>query len=113
MVNLYNICDFVIGRSGAGVTAESFYKKRPMILVPLENGATRGDQTLNAEYYVKQGVAKILKEKDLNPPKLLITIQEFYKQIDIYKNSYKNKNIVNGKQKVIQLINDYANKKEN
>ena len=60
MVNLYNIADMVIGRSGAGVTAECFFKKLPMILIPLENKATRGDQTLNAKYYEKLGVAKSL-----------------------------------------------------
>ena len=63
---LYNMSDVVLGRSGAGVTAECFYKKLPMILVPLENGASRGDQVQNAKYYEKQNVAKIIREKQLN-----------------------------------------------
>ena len=112
MVNMYNIADFVLGRSGAGVTAESFFKQLPMLLIPLENKATRGDQTLNAEYYVKMGVAKIVKESDLKPTVLLKEIIEFYKHLKEYKSNYKTQKQANGKQKVIELINEYANKKE-
>ncbi|MBO5955059.1 MAG: UDP-N-acetylglucosamine--N-acetylmuramyl-(pentapeptide) pyrophosphoryl-undecaprenol N-acetylglucosamine transferase [Clostridia bacterium] len=108
MVNLYNIADFVIGRSGAGVTAECFYKHLPMILIPLENKATRGDQTLNAKYYEKLGVAKIIKESELTPTKLLNEINDFHKNLKIYKESYNNQKQINGKQVIVDLINEYA-----
>lgn len=104
MVNLYNIADFVIGRSGAGVTAECYFKKIPMILIPLENKSTRGDQVLNANYYEKQGVAKIIKEKDLTPALLLKEINNFYNNIEMYKNNYQNKKIINGKDKIVEII---------
>lgn len=107
IVNLYNIADFVLGRSGAGVTAECFFKELPMLLIPLENKATRGDQTLNAEYYVKQGVAKIIKEGNLTPTLLLNEINNFYENINNYKNKYKNINKINGKEKIIELIKKY------
>ena len=70
MCNLYNIADFVIGRAGAGVTAECYFKNLPMLLIPLQNKASRGDQVLNAEYYKNLGVAEILKEDDLTSNKL-------------------------------------------
>ncbi len=111
MVNMYNIADFVLGRSGAGVTAESFFKQLPMLLIPLGNKATRGDQTLNAEYYVNMGVAKIVKESELNPTMLLKEIIEFYKNLSTYKLNYKNIKQTNGKKIVIDLINQYVNKK--
>ena len=112
MVNLYNIADFVIGRSGAGVTAECFFKKLPMILIPLENKATRGVQTLNAKYYEKLGVAKIVKESELTPTKLLDEIMTFSTVLKTYKDNYKKQNQTNGKQIVIDLINENSNKKE-
>ena len=111
MVNMYNIADFVIGRSGAGVTAESYFKNLPMILIPLENGATRGDQTLNAEYYVNLGVAKLIKENELTPNKFLKDIYDFNNKLTKYQKAYKTKKQINGKQKVIELIREFANKK--
>ena len=105
IVNLYNIADFVIGRSGAGVTAECYYKKLPMILIPLQNKSSRGDQMLNAQYYEKQGVAKIIKENDLTPTLLFNEINIFYKIINKYKNNCGNAEIINGKTKIIELIN--------
>lgn len=113
MVNLYNIADFVLGRSGAGVTAESFYKQLPMILIPLANRATRGDQLLNAKYYEKLGVAKMVKEDELTPTLLLNELKDFAKNIGKYKTKYKTLKQSNGKQKVVNIINEYANKKEN
>lgn len=111
MVNLYNLADFVIGRSGAGVTAECFFKQLPMLLIPLQNKATRGDQTLNAEYYVKHGVAEVVEEKSLTPTLLLNEINNFYKNLNAYKQKYKYLKQSNGKQKVVELINQFSNKK--
>ncbi len=111
MVNLYNIADFVIGRSGAGVTAECLFKKLPMLLIPLENGASRGDQTLNAKYYENLGVAKIIKEKDLTPTLLLKEINELNKNLAIFKQNFKQQSQINGRKKVVELINDFTNKK--
>lgn len=107
IVNLYNIADFVIGRSGAGVTAECFFKKLPMILIPLENKATRGDQTLNANYYENQGVARIIEENKLNPTLLLNEIINFYKNIEKYKINYKKAEKINGKEKIMEIIKKY------
>ncbi len=107
MVSMYNIADFVIGRSGAGVTAESFYKNLPMILIPLENKSSRGDQLLNAKYYEKLGVAKILRESELTPMTMLDSIENFHKNIDKYANSYKNLKIENGREKILKLIKSY------
>lgn len=106
IVKLYNIADFVIGRSGAGITAECFFKRLPMMLIPLQNKATRGDQMLNAKYYEEQGVAKIIKENELTPKLLLGEINNFYETIEKYKNNYKNKDMINGKNKIIKIITD-------
>lgn len=106
MCCLYNNADFVIGRSGAGVTAECFYKHLPMILIPLENKATRGDQLQNAKYYENLGVANILRENDLSPTSLLDRIDYFYKNLDKYAQFYKDKEIVNGKDVILKMINE-------
>ena len=109
MGNLYNIAEFVIGRAGAGVTAESYFKNLPMLLIPLQNKATRGDQVLNAEYYKNLGVAEILLEKDLSAEKLKLSIENFYKDLNKFKENYKKTPKINGKEKVLKLIYDYLN----
>ena len=112
MVNMYNIADFVIGRSGAGVTAECFFKQLPMMLIPLENKTTRGDQLMNAKYYENLGVAKIIREQDLTPTLLLNEINDFFKSLKTYKEKYKSLKQSNGKQKVVDLINECVKKKQ-
>lgn len=109
IVNLYNIADIVIGRAGAGVTAECYYKQLPMILIPLENGSSRGDQLQNAKYYTNQGVATILQEKDLTPTNLLSTVKNFSSNLNKYSQNYFNTNKINGREKIIQMIRSASN----
>ena len=104
MVNLYNIADFVVGRSGAGVTAECYFKNLPMILIPLENKASRGDQVLNAKYYQQIGVAQIIKESELNPTVLYNVILNFANDISKYSSQYGRVYQTNGKERIIQEI---------
>ena len=111
MVNIYNISDFVIGRSGAGVTAECFFKKLPMILIPLDNKATRGDQLLNAKYYENLGVAQIIREDELTPTLLLDEISKFAKNLNSYKEKYNLLKRTNGKNMIVNLIDEFSNKK--
>ena len=110
IVNLYNFADFVIGRSGAGVTAECFFKHLPMMLIPLENKATRGDQLLNAKYYENLGVAKIIREQDLIPTLLLNEIYIFSKNLNHHKTKFKSLKQINGREIVVSLINKYSDK---
>lgn len=61
----YAAADVIISRAGAGVIFEILSLKKPSILVPLE-GATRGDQIENAEYFSSLGLCKILRQNNLN-----------------------------------------------
>ncbi len=105
MVGVYNLADFVVGRSGAGVTAECFFKHIPMLLIPLENGASRGDQLQNAKYYFNEGVASILREEFLTPTKLENAIKNF--DYVTKKNRYQSLQTDNGKNKILKLINKH------
>lgn len=107
VVEFYNVADFVIGRSGAGVTAECFFKRLPMILIPLDNGSSRGDQMQNANYYTNLGTATVLREKDLTPTALLKTIEKFNLDLDKYIKNYASIKTHNGKSKVLDLIRKY------
>lgn len=107
MHEIYNLADFVIGRSGAGVSSECFYKSIPMLLIPLQNKSSRGDQLQNAKYYENMKVARILLEENLTPTKMYEGIINFDKNLDVFKASYKDIKNINGKKKIIELIYKY------
>jgi UDP-N-acetylglucosamine--N-acetylmuramyl-(pentapeptide) pyrophosphoryl-undecaprenol N-acetylglucosamine transferase len=50
----------VLGRAGAGTIWECAAVGRPMVLVPLSGGATRGDQIENAGFFEDKGAARML-----------------------------------------------------
>lgn len=110
MPNLYNIADMVIGRSGAGVTAECYFKKLPMLLIPLENKSSRGDQVLNAKYYQDLGVAKVLREDELTPVMLLDKINSLMDEFEKIKEQYKKLPNENGLEKTLNIIERYLKK---
>ncbi len=65
MGTLYAAADLVVCRSGAGTVFEVLARKLPALFVPLE-GATRGDQKQNAEYFQKRGLCHVLPQSELS-----------------------------------------------
>jgi UDP-N-acetylglucosamine--N-acetylmuramyl-(pentapeptide) pyrophosphoryl-undecaprenol N-acetylglucosamine transferase len=71
--------DVVISRSGSNAIFELWSLKKPMLLVPLPSTASRGEQSLNAEAFKKQGFAEVIKDEDLeNSGLLLENIEKVY-----------------------------------
>lgn len=68
--DLLALADVVVSRAGANSLFELLALTKPMLLVPLEQGS-RGDQVLNAEAFVRQGWAEMVREADLNDQRLL------------------------------------------
>ncbi len=60
----YAVADLVVSRAGAGTVFELVALKKPAVLIPLE-GATRGDQWQNAEYFKERGLCRVLAQSDL------------------------------------------------
>lgn len=73
--DIYALADIIISRAGANSIFEFLALKKPMILIPLEQGS-RGDQILNAAEFQKQGWAVMVREAGLTPKKLLETIAD-------------------------------------
>lgn len=106
MPYLYSISDLVVGRAGAGVIFECAYMHKPMLVIPLENGHSRGDQVQNAEYFKKKGGAKILSEKQLNPTTLTKHIEIALRKADEMSANLKKMNLSDGKDKMLKIISD-------
>lgn len=65
MGTAYACADLIISRAGSGTVFEILALKKPSILIPLE-GATRGDQKQNAEYFQRKGLCRLLPQANLH-----------------------------------------------
>lgn len=107
---LLSICDLVVGRAGAGVVFESAYMHKPMLLIPLQNARSRGDQVQNANYFYNLGGARILEEMKLSPKTLIKSIELTLPNIKEMATNLKKLDLNSGKEKMLKIINDQLNK---
>ncbi|MCP3738919.1 undecaprenyldiphospho-muramoylpentapeptide beta-N-acetylglucosaminyltransferase [Rossellomorea sp. BNER] len=70
------ITDMVISRAGSNSIFEFLALKKPMLLIPLSKEASRGDQILNANSFVKQGFALKVEEEELSPQSFIRKLEE-------------------------------------
>jgi len=104
---IYQITDVCISRAGAGTLNELEALRIPTILIPLTGGQSRGDQLLNAEYFVeKNKFGTILLESNLNLDKLIPSLNSLPGRIFVYSTKSKDKNNT----KLYDLILSAANK---
>ena len=73
----------VVARSGANTVWQCAASGKPMILVPLEKGSSRGDQVENAAYFVSRGAAIMLTGTDATSEKLAETVLTFADNPDL------------------------------
>ncbi len=64
MGGAYACADLVVARAGAGTIFELLALKKPALLIPLE-GATRGDQKENADYFLQRGLCHVLPQSEI------------------------------------------------
>ena len=62
MPDVLAAADLVVSRAGASAVWECAAAEKPMLLIPLAKGSSRGDQIENAEWFEKRGAAKVFLE---------------------------------------------------
>lgn len=72
--DLMALADVVISRAGSNSIFELASLKKPMILVPLPNTSSRGEQSLNAENFKSKGYAEIIPDSDIINPDILLPL---------------------------------------
>lgn len=70
MGEVYACADYAVARCGSNSAHELIALKIPTLFIPLDNGASRGDQVKNARYFESAGLCRVLSEKELNPQTL-------------------------------------------
>lgn len=103
----FDFADVVITRGGANVLFELLAIKKPMLIIPLGKGESRGDQILNANYFKQKGYANVLMEEDLNSTTLLAQIKNTFKNSKTLINQM-NLSKTNGAKEIANLIKKNA-----
>ena len=90
--DLMALSDIVISRAGSNSIFELATLNKPMILVPLPNTSSRGEQSLNARSFQKKGFGEIIKDEDVTNKEILFPmIEKVYTNRDTYiKNMQEN-----------------------
>lgn len=70
--DLMALSDVVISRAGSNAIFELASLNKPMILVPLPNTSSRGEQSLNAKNFENKGFASVIKDEDIATPEVLL-----------------------------------------
>lgn len=99
--DFFALCDIVVSRAGSNAIYEFLALKKPMLLIPLPKGNSRGDQVENANNFLNNGFAHVLYQENLTKQTLISSVDNLYnKRFDIIKNQQRYsgngvKNIVN------------------
>lgn len=82
--DVFAACDFVISRAGANIIFELLALKKPNLLIPLSTKASRGDQILNANSFMKKNYSLVLLEEDqdANPELFFKKLNELVEKKD-------------------------------
>lgn len=103
MGSLYACADYAVARCGSNSAFELIVQKIPTLFIPLDNGATRGDQIENANYFYKKGLCRVLSEKNLTPKSLQNEINELIADEEL-KTALRNDDTQCGTDNVINAI---------
>jgi UDP-N-acetylglucosamine--N-acetylmuramyl-(pentapeptide) pyrophosphoryl-undecaprenol N-acetylglucosamine transferase len=76
--HLFAISDVVVSRAGSNAIYELLFLKKPMLLIPLPKGISRGDQVDNAKYFEANHFATVIEQKDLTEKRLIDAIDKLF-----------------------------------
>ena len=106
--HFFELCDYVVSRSGSNSIHEFLALQKPMILIPLPTTASRGDQILNANEFEKLHVSITLLQEQLTNQTLLGALQKLHHNKQIYLNNLKQIRVKNGTNTILKLIEEHS-----
>ena len=109
MADLFALADVVVSRAGANAVFELLALHKPMLLLPLSGASTRGDQELNAEYFKKNGYARVLLADEVSAASVLKEVRALYDARERYIDTMKHAEGVDGTEAILRLIREAAN----
>ncbi len=98
---LYAAADGIISRAGAGAIFEIMALKKPALFIPLQ-GATRGDQAENADYFLRKGLCHVLPQTELD--RLPFAVDKLFAD-ERLKERLKNSCFTAGNERILAELN--------
>ncbi len=106
--DLYAAADIMLSRAGATAVFEILALALPALLVPLSKASSRGDQVLNAQYFLEQGFSHVLPQEEMAAETLLTAIDGLYKNADTLRKRMKQEHAASAADTVAGIIADAA-----
>ena len=103
--------DLVLSRAGATAISEFLALKKPMLLVPLPLGSSRGDQIVNADNFKQRGLALVLPQEQMTADSLKDALMELMDKADEMKAAMAKEPSADGSQAVLDLIEQLRKRK--
>lgn len=91
--HLLAMADLVVSRAGASSIAEMVAVKKPSILLPLSESASRGEQIENARYCEQLGISHVIRDEDLSAGCLIRAVLKGFAEHDRYLTALAGVNI--------------------
>lgn len=102
--DLFAITDLVISRAGSNAIFEFLALQKPMLLIPLSDDQSRGDQILNAESFEKSGYANVLFQENLTSRIFIDAVYQLNENRDKYIEHMKKNEGVDAANKILDVI---------
>lgn len=106
MGSILSAADIVVSRAGSNTIFELAVLRKPMLLIPLPKGNSRGDQVDNAKYFNSQGYANFVTEEQLENATLLPYIIKTFEDSNMLINNLERANIKAGNEELLKTILD-------
>ena len=107
MDKIYKISDILVGRAGANTVSEIMAVRIPSILIPIPF-SYQDEQTKNARYAEKFGIAKVIKQDSLTPASLFKEINYMAGNWNYYMSKTKRKISpdIRASEKLVKLLKE-------
>lgn len=102
--DFFACCDVCVSRSGANTIFELASLKKPMLLIPLPKGNSRGDQVENAENFKKNNIANVLPQSNLNITNLIYEIEKTLRDKDKFSINMQKMNLDKTNEMIVKII---------
>ncbi|MDR2504636.1 MAG: undecaprenyldiphospho-muramoylpentapeptide beta-N-acetylglucosaminyltransferase [Oscillospiraceae bacterium] len=106
--DVFAATDIMLSRSGSNALSEILALRVPALLVPYPKGASRGDQILNAQSFMRRGFSQILYQEDLSAETLARSIDTLYADRARLRSAMEREPASNGIEGVLAQIYKYA-----
>lgn len=102
--DLFAAADFMLSRAGANAVFEILALCIPALLIPLPKESSRGDQILNADFFVRSGFSHVLDQAKLTPESLVKALAALQQDAPQLRQAMRESSMGNGTQNVIDVI---------